>query len=604
MSYIFGIVDFNGIAIEEKELQKLDEAVKGDGFASQTKLGDNYAIGFSHRPDRDQKCKIYKYQHLILLADLRIYNLDSLRSYFDFEDVYEAFVKSYLRWGVQCPNYINGDFAVVIIDQQCNDIHLIRDHIGARPLTYYYADSRLVFSSHEFGLVKSGLCRTQLSEENMLQRLFGFKTDYTQTAFQQIYKIVPGNVVSITKEGKKETTYWNPAAIKTNYNITFDEAVKHLRQFLIQATVARIEPGKTGVHVSGGLDSTGIACILADHIDDKSRMIGYSWTPEEMNDAGNDQNEKEFINAFSAEKGVPVRYLSLEKDELTKDSIIPEFENMPIEYPIIRMAGHDELTTLFSGWGGDEFLSLSTRGTFNHLFFHLKAISLFKMIQKFGIRSTNYLVRTELLPLLIPFGLLPSFRGTNWSFLRLLKSSLIRKHWKLILFHSRKNVYGYGSRKEFIMNLLKMYHIPTRIDTWAFYSEKYGFEYKYPLLDKDLLDFWFSLPVSFTYEKFEPRLLYREIMKGILTESIRVRKDKSETLRIKYTQQNRRDGKEYLEKLFNDIPKNKHLPYFNIKTYERLLKNPLPNKQPDCGLYIHKLCFYLRNVELFRKYLY
>jgi asparagine synthetase B (glutamine-hydrolysing) len=44
----------------------------------------------------------------------------------------------------------------------------------------------------------------------------------------------------------------------------------------------RIETGKTGVHVSGGIDSTGIASILADGIADKSKLIGYSWTPEQQ----------------------------------------------------------------------------------------------------------------------------------------------------------------------------------------------------------------------------------------------------------------------------------------------------------------------------------
>jgi hypothetical protein len=207
------------------------------------------------------------------------------------------------------------------------------------------------------------------------------------------------------------------------------------------------------------------------------------------------------------------------------------------------------------------------------------------------------------LPLLVPFGLLPSFRGADWSALKLLKTSAIIKHWKPIFFHSRKNIFGYGNRKQFVINLLKMYHIPTRMDTWAFYSEKFGFEYKYPLLDKDVLEYWFSLPVSFTYEKLVSRGLYREMMKGILTETIRTRNDKSENLRMAYSFQKMKEGKEYLEQQFDAIPVDVHLPFFKTDEYRKLFESQVPEKRPHSGIFIGKLCLYLRHVELVKKYI-
>jgi hypothetical protein len=40
-----------------------------------------------------------------------------------------------------------------------------------------------------------------------------------------------------------------------------------------------------------------------------------------------------------------------------------------------------------------------------------------------------------------------------------------------------------------MLNLLHMYHIPDRMDSWSLHSERYGFTYKYPLLDKAVLEF-------------------------------------------------------------------------------------------------------------------
>jgi asparagine synthetase B (glutamine-hydrolysing) len=66
------------------------------------------------------------------------------------------------------------------------------------------------------------------------------------------------------------------------------------------------------------------------------------------------------------------------------------------------------------------------------------------------------------------------------------------------------------------------------MDSWALYGERYGIEYKFPLLDKELLEFWFSVPVKHTYQTMISRYLYREAMKEILPEMIRTRPNKYE----------------------------------------------------------------------------
>ncbi|MEI6137641.1 MAG: hypothetical protein WCP85_00165 [Mariniphaga sp.] len=151
MSYIFGILDFSGVNIKEGELTKLERSVNGENFVSHIELAVNYAIGYGHFPGRESNCAIYMYQHLVLLADLRIYNLEYLKTFFSFDNQYEAFAKAFLKWGTYCANSINGDFAVVVIDQKNNEVHLIRDHIGARPLAYCYMANRLIFHRTNMG---------------------------------------------------------------------------------------------------------------------------------------------------------------------------------------------------------------------------------------------------------------------------------------------------------------------------------------------------------------------------------------------------------------------------------------------------------------------
>jgi hypothetical protein len=150
-----------------------------------------------------------------------------------------------------------------------------------------------------------------------------------------------------------------------------------------------------------------------------------------------------------------------------------------------------------------------------------------------------------------------------------------------------------------MLNLLYNYHIPDRMDSWALHAEKYGFEYKYPLLDKAVLEFWFSLPIEFTYCNMQSRFLYREAMKGILTEKVRLRRDKGESLRIAYTQKNQKDSLKYIQNLFLSISKQDHLAFFRseffIKGFNKGDKNKTRKKA-------NRLTFYLRYVELTKKY--
>lgn len=607
MSFIYGIIHLDGKPVKQEEIGALAQAVKWEGFKEQIEVAENYAIGYCHHPERQPKAGIFKDEGLIVLADIRIYNTEELKKSIDFILPEEAFAKAYRTWGVDCANHIKGDFAIVAIDYAKNEVHLIRDHIGARPLVYWFSGDRLIFASHEFGLVKSGLVKSGIYEEKLVGSLFWYNEIYAQTVFQNVCKVMPGHSVSFSAEQEqgKKLKYWNPEIIKKNKVLSLEGAVSRLQELIVTATRSRMEPGKTGLHVSGGLDSCGVSSIVADHTPDKSLLTGYSWTPEIFEDKVEGVNEKEFIDAFSADKKVLVKYLNLDDLETVKNAILPEFEIQHIEHPVMQMAGKDGIETLFSGWGGDEFVSLSTRGTVNHLIFSLKWFDLLKYVKKSGIKSTIYQFRTDVFPLLVPFGLLPIYKAgyTDWSTLRLLKPAFIRKHWKQIFLYRRKNIFGYGNRTRFTLNLLKLYHLPERMESWAINAEHYGFEYKYPLLDKDVLEFWFSIPVEYTYQDFHSRFLYREAMKGILTEKIRIRNDKGEALRIAYSLRELQNGKKYLADLFYSLPKEDHLPFFRPEAFSKVINQPWSKELLKNFRAMNKLTLYLRYVALVKKYL-
>lgn len=606
MGFIYGIINFDNESVQPNEIEILGKATGWENFICNVFPNKNIALGFCHHPKRKPKSGYYQDNVLMVLADIRIYNSDELRQTFDFQTPEEALAKAYLRWGTECVNYINGDFAALIFDHRSHHAHLLRDHIGARPLTYWCQGEKLIFASHEYGLTQSRLFPVSLSEPKLIDELFRRRDNYEQTVFKKIKKVLPGYCVTFSSNGcNRKTRYWTPENIQKDGTLTFEIAVTRLRELLVEATCTRMEPVKTGMHVSGGIDSCGIASIVADHNPDKCQLTGYSLTPEVFNDPFDGINEKEFIDAWSEEKDIRVKYLNLRQYQTVKDAIIPHFPVQHIEHPIMRMAQRDEIEILFSGWGGDEFISLGTRGTVNHLFFKLKWIQLYRYIRQKGIKWFIGKCRTDIFPQFVPFNLMPIYKAgwTDWSNLKLLRAGFILKYCQKIFLYKKKNVFGYGNRTQFALNLIESFHLPDRMDSWAINAERYGFEYKYPLLDKEVLDFWFSIPVEFTYMDFQPRLLYREAMKGILPEKIRTRNDKGEAVRNAFSFRETQKGRKYLEHLFYSLSNREHLPFFRPGAFHQVFSNYNSCSKLKKIRAIEKSTLYLRYIALVKKYL-
>jgi len=606
MSLVFGIINLNETPVSEHEFNTLAQAVCAGESRIISNTATNLMVGYGHHPSRNARAGIYDDGRLIVIADLRLFNTQELHSHISFKTPIEALAHAFRKWGTDCGNHLNGEYAAVFYDREQGTAFLLRDHIGTRPLTYCLVHHRLFFSSDEFGLMRSGLIPAKLNEGKLISNFFQFKGWYDQTMFENVYKVQTGCIYSFSKKRQRTHRWWKPERLCKDPSLTYEAAVQKLRKCLLEATISRMENVRTGLHVSGGIDSCGVASIVADNTPDKSTLSAYSWSPEQVSERIDGVNELPFIETFVKEKAITVQYLKADKTEVTQNAIIPEFETQHIERPVMQQAAKDGVELVFSGWGGDEAVSISTRGVFNHLFFCLKWGTLLKYIKKTGIRAAINLFRIEVLPYLIPGYIIHTYRSeyTDWSKLRLFHLRFICKHIRMFLFHKRLGIYGRGNRSGITLNLLKNGHLPDRMDSWAINAESFGFAYTYPLLDKEVLECFLQIPVAYTYADFVPRKLYRDAMKGIMPESIRMRMDKSEAIRMSHSFKLRQDGKTYLVDLFNILTPEEHLPFCNLKNWEKLIRKPLIEGISKKNFQeVTKLCFYLRYVNLVKKYI-
>lgn len=603
MGFIFGIINVDKTPVKEKDVYTLGNAVKWDGFAEKIVMGDTYGVGYCWNTSRNPKAGIFQNENLTVVCDARIYNQEELLAQgINCANPETMFANAYQKWGERCADRFNGDFSVVIIDHQQRKVVLFRDHIGVRPLCYAMSGQKLIFASHEFGIGKSRLIPNKFSEKYFLKDVSSFfNKDYRLTFFRAIRKVIPGSVLSVTSTSIQVDMYWRPR-IKKNKKLALTSTVEQLREHLIKATIRRMEPGIIGTHLSGGLDSSGVAAILADNIHNKNRLIAYSWSPDKGDIEIGGTNEKDMIDDFVERKKINVRYSSA-TESVSASSFFsePEFERMNIELPTMKVAQKDNISVLFSGWGGDEFVSLSLRGAINHIVLRFKLPDLYRWIKYFGVKSTLYRVWNEVMPLMLP-SFLCDKRIKQAKLVRFFSAFFIVRHIGSFFFNYKKCIYGWGNRTGFMLRLLRNYHLTERMDSWALYGERYGIEYKYPLLDKELLEFWFTVPVKYTYQTMVPRYLSREAMKGILPEMIRTRSNKHEDFLANRNKLRRKEFIQEMVQMNNELNISTSFRFINTKTLNSVLEQPDLSDSRNLFTYI-SISQLFRYHALYQKYI-
>lgn len=61
--------------------------------------------------------------------------------------------------------------------------------------------------------------------------------------------------------------------------------------------------------------------------------------------------------------------------------------------------------------------------------------------------------------------------------------------------------------RRYLANLIGMQHLNMRMETWAAWSAQFGFQYRYPLLDRNLLEFVLGMPLRLFFEDGNSRYL-------------------------------------------------------------------------------------------------
>lgn len=302
---------------------------------------------------------------LVIVFNGEIYNFQEIRKeleskghQFKSNSDTEVILKSYREWGKKAVDRFRGMFAFAIFDKQNQKIILCRDRAGVKPLYYYFDDSLFVFASEIKAIVEHPMVKKELNYEALSLFLqFGYIPE-PHSIFKNIYKLEPGCFLEIdkNKEIKKEK-YWDIIDLYSagTKDIEGSEVVKELNRILTESFKLRlVSDVPVGVFLSGGVDSSLVASILAENTNYplKTFTIGFG--------------EKQYDESKNAKKVAD--YLGTEHHELIctqKEAIdiipkLPEIYDEPlgdssaIPTYLLSQFVRNEVKVSLSADGGDE----------------------------------------------------------------------------------------------------------------------------------------------------------------------------------------------------------------------------------------------------------
>ena len=171
----------------------------------------------------------------------------------------EVVLRGYLQWGDQVAERLNGMFAFAIWDARTEELLLIRDRMGVKPLFYYPTPDGVLFGSEPKAILAHPEVKPRVTAEGLREVLVLAKTPES-TVYAGMHEVRPGQIVRVNRNGLTTRRYWALAARKHEDDLPRTIlTVRELLEDIVQRQIVSDVPLCS--LLSGGLDSSSVTAM-------------------------------------------------------------------------------------------------------------------------------------------------------------------------------------------------------------------------------------------------------------------------------------------------------------------------------------------------------
>lgn len=274
----------------------------------------------------------------------------------------EVIIHAFEQWGIKCLDKFRGMFAFALWDARNQELWLVRDRIGIKPLYYSIHDERIVFASEIKALLQDPDQKKVVNERGFFDYLSFLTVPAPDTLFEGIYKLQSGSWMCIKTDGSiQQSRYWDvldhidPAVAEESEEKIAENLLAELRTAV---KLRKVSDVPVGVFLSGGIDSSTNTILFSENGTEvvKTFSIGYE------GDYASYQNELKYaqmvaqlVNAEYNERILNVKDLTdfLEHMVYLQDEPLGDSVCVPLYY-LSKHAKENSVTVCQLGEGADE----------------------------------------------------------------------------------------------------------------------------------------------------------------------------------------------------------------------------------------------------------
>lgn len=268
----------------------------------------------------------------------------------------EVMLRSYEVYGESFVDQLCGMFAFAIWDGPRQRLFLARDRLGIKPLYYSINDTELLFGSEIKALLAGSTRKAAFNRAVLPEFLASRYVAGDETFFKGVRKLMPGHTLTWSLAyGFRYRCYWQPPKVRTDSTKSYQDLVVEVRAGLEDAVKSHlVSDVPVGLFLSGGLDSTALAALMAPKVDGPVQTFSVGFREKAANELDFASLAAKAIGTKHCEVLVSPEQFFAELPKLIwhEDEPIAFTSSVPLH--IISRKASEHVKVVLTGEGADE----------------------------------------------------------------------------------------------------------------------------------------------------------------------------------------------------------------------------------------------------------
>lgn len=562
MSIQFGLWQPSSPAIDERQMLELGQlsarhASDGTFVACRRSVGMGLQPYFTHERSKLELRPTVFADGCMVTLDGRIDNHAELREQIAIADPHMAdsilVAALFRRWGPDCFAKLVGDWAIALWSLSHQSLYLARDHAGTRTLYFEATEDHVLWSTVLDTFLANG--NTVELDEAYAARYLSCLAVRDLTPYQGIQAVPPAHYLVVNEHGTQRHRHWEPTTkerIQYRSDIEYED---HFISLLCQSVRRRTGAGAPILaELSGGMDSTSIVCI-SDRILSECGVSRDEFldTVSYFDDSEPNWDERRYFTVVEAQRGKAGVHLNIAAENRSFEPLEQNIDICACQPGIDRYAAGRQTQlaeamavrnyrVILSGIGGDEVLG-GVPTPLPELADYLISFQL-RILATRGLAFCMF-ERTPLLHLLAK-----TVASSAACYCTLFSDRIHVPPW----ISRRLGRIATDARIDDAARVPRFGRSPSRIEngvSWwqtletlphLYPSITSRYEYRYPYLDRDLVEFLYRIPREQLVRPGRRRSLMRRALQGIVPAEILERPRKGSLIRAPLLSIQRSEG--------------------------------------------------------------